>query len=119
MDLDDKSIGVAASLVAIIGLVISHVIQVFRTGKEQGRLEGKLAEHDDAIHAQGERLDHYVSRLETMQTEFDEKLNVWFQKIDFIFHFVFILKFHTWDFWIFRSLGNQIFHFSYIGIINS
>ena len=79
---DDKSLGVAATVIAVIGLVVSHIIQVFKTGKEQGKLEGKIAEHDDVIHAQGERLDYYAKRMETMQSEFDEKLNVWFTKID-------------------------------------
>lgn len=81
-DVDDKSLGVATSIIAIIGLVVSHIVQVFRSGRKQGKLEGKLEEHDSAIGAQGERLDHYVQRLETMQNEFDEKLGVWFNKID-------------------------------------
>lgn len=82
MDIDDKSLGVAATVVAVVGLVISHIVQVFRTGKEQGRIEGKIAEHDEALHNQAERLDGYAVKLETMQSELDDKLNVWFEKID-------------------------------------
>ena len=82
MDVTENQLGVAATIIAVVGLVISHIVQVFRTGKEQGRLEGKIAEHDDVLLKQSKRLDSHANKLETMQSELDDKLNVWFNKID-------------------------------------
>jgi len=82
MDIDDRSIGIVASIAALGGMVVAHVVQIFRSGRGQGILEGRISEHHSKIQAQAERLDHYATRLENMQNEFDEKLGVWFHKID-------------------------------------
>lgn len=82
MDVENKTFEYLAGGVGLLSLLIAHIWQVFKTGKEQGRLESKITEHDDALTAHGERIDHYATRIETMQTEFDDKLNTWFHKID-------------------------------------